>query len=42
LLWCETVAVLAFGLAWLVKGETIFKDTQTSRPDPAAVGQGAA
>lgn len=26
LFWCEAVAVLAFGAAWLVKGETIFKD----------------
>jgi hypothetical protein len=28
LFWCETIAVLAFGAAWLVKGETIFKDSQ--------------
>jgi hypothetical protein len=28
LLWCETIAVLAFGLAWMVKGETIFKDSR--------------
>jgi hypothetical protein len=26
LFWCEMAAVLAFGAAWLVKGETIFKD----------------
>ncbi|MEV4483769.1 DUF998 domain-containing protein [Micromonospora coxensis] len=24
--WCETVAVLAFGAAWLVKGEAIIRD----------------
>lgn len=30
-LWCEVAAVLAWGIAWLVKGETIFKD-----PSPSA------
>jgi hypothetical protein len=29
LLWCEVAAVLAWGIAWLVKGETIFKDPGT-------------
>jgi len=29
LFWCELVAVVAFGVAWLVKGETIFKDPGT-------------
>jgi hypothetical protein len=24
--WLETVAVMVFGLAWLVKGETFLKD----------------
>lgn len=28
LFWCETVAVLSFGIAWLVKGETIFRDSK--------------
>ena len=28
LLICEALAVFAFGVAWLVKGETIFKDSQ--------------
>jgi uncharacterized protein YacL len=28
LFWCEAIAVLAFGAAWLVKGETIFRDSQ--------------
>ncbi|MFG3700524.1 DUF998 domain-containing protein [Micromonospora sp. NPDC047620] len=32
LFWCEAVAVLAFGAAWLVKGEAMFRDTQ---PPPA-------
>jgi hypothetical protein len=27
--WPETVAVVAFGVAWLVKGQTIFKDDAT-------------
>ena len=33
--WLETVASVAFGLSWLVKGETLLKDV--SRP-PAGVG----
>ncbi|MEV5767327.1 DUF998 domain-containing protein [Micromonospora sp. NPDC052213] len=32
LFWCEAVAVLAFGAAWLVKGEAMFRD---SPPPPA-------
>jgi drug/metabolite transporter (DMT)-like permease len=28
--WCETAAVLAFGTAWLVKGDTVFTDTASS------------
>lgn len=27
LLTCEALAVFAFGVAWLIKGETIFKDS---------------
>jgi hypothetical protein len=27
LFWAESLTVVAFGVAWLVKGETIFKDT---------------
>jgi hypothetical protein len=27
LFWSESVAVVAFGIAWLIKGETIFKDS---------------
>lgn len=30
--WPETVAVVAFGVAWLVKGQTILKDPPQSRP----------
>jgi len=43
LFWCESVAVVAFGAAWLVKGETIFKDSlpttdaTTSPVSPAPV-----
>ena len=33
--WLETVASVAFGLSWLIKGETLLKDV--SRP-PAGVG----
>jgi hypothetical protein len=32
LLWMESVATVAFGAAWLVKGETVFKDLP--QPDP--------
>jgi hypothetical protein len=32
LLWCETLAVLAFGLAWMTKGETLFRDSQSAPP----------
>jgi hypothetical protein len=39
--WCEAVAVIAFGIAWLIKGETLFADppeetaarTDLSQPD---------
>jgi hypothetical protein len=37
LFWCEAIAVLAFGAAWMVKGETIFRDAQA---DLAAVATG--
>ncbi|SCG40675.1 hypothetical protein [Micromonospora coxensis] len=32
--WCETVAVLAFGAAWLVKGEAIIRDGAGGAGDP--------
>ncbi|MFG3705838.1 DUF998 domain-containing protein [Micromonospora sp. NPDC047670] len=34
LFWCEAVAVFAFGVAWLVKGEAMFSDSQGA-DDPA-------
>ncbi|MEU5940604.1 DUF998 domain-containing protein [Micromonospora sp. NPDC047548] len=34
LFWCETVAVLAFGVAWLVKGEAIIRDGSGRGVDP--------
>jgi hypothetical protein len=30
ILWCEVAAVLAWGAAWLIKGETLFKDPAPS------------
>ncbi len=35
LFWLETVAIVAFGLAWLVKGQAILKDRGTPRSRPA-------
>ncbi|MEV1145551.1 DUF998 domain-containing protein [Micromonospora sp. NPDC049799] len=32
LFWCEAAAVLAFGLAWLVKGEAMFRERSTAQP----------
>src|SRR5215831_17495952 len=37
LFWLEAVAIVAFGIAWLVKGETIFKDKKhAAGPDDRA------
>lgn len=34
--WCETAAVWAFGFAWLIKGETLFQDSDDQvLPQPA-------
>jgi hypothetical protein len=30
LFWCQTIAVLAFGAAWLVKGETLFRESRAA------------
>jgi uncharacterized membrane protein len=32
--WGESVAVVAFGIAWLIKGETLFTDRPEARPAP--------
>ncbi|MBN9790244.1 MULTISPECIES: DUF998 domain-containing protein [unclassified Pseudonocardia] len=34
LFWLEAVAILAFGVAWFVKGDTILKDPPTQDPAP--------
>jgi hypothetical protein len=33
--WLETIAILAFGVSWLTKGEAILKDDFSSSSDPA-------
>ncbi len=41
LFWCETVAVLAFGVAWFAKGESMFgpaADAPTPRAGPTGSG----
>ncbi|MEJ8279277.1 DUF998 domain-containing protein [Pseudonocardia spirodelae] len=35
LFWLEAVAILAFGVAWFVKGDTILTDSPTADPAPA-------
>jgi hypothetical protein len=30
--WCESVAVVAFGVSWLIKGETLFQDKDSQVP----------
>jgi hypothetical protein len=38
LFWCEAIATFAFGFAWWVKGQTLWRDVEPSRPvEPAAV-----
>ncbi|WP_226363319.1 hypothetical protein [Pseudonocardia sp. ICBG1142] len=34
LFWLEAVAILAFGVAWFVKGDTILRDQPTEDPAP--------
>jgi putative copper export protein len=41
LFWLEAVAIAAFGVAWLVKGQAILKDRGTP-PGPADAGTGPA
>jgi hypothetical protein len=41
LFWLEAVAIVAFGVAWLVKGQAILKDAPPGRPAPARVLAGA-
>jgi hypothetical protein len=36
LFWCEAVAVLAFGAAWLVKAEAMFRDSQGADDPPGS------
>lgn len=36
--WCETVAVLAFGVAWLVKGQAIIRSGLPTDPAPTSAG----
>lgn len=36
LFWLEAVAILAFGVAWFVKGDTVLRDPPSSDPAPAA------
>ncbi len=40
LFWCEAIAVVAFGTAWLVKGEKIFSDAAAAADVPVGAGVG--
>jgi len=42
LLWLEAIAVVAFGISWLVKGETILKDKPSGEAAAPPVGELAA
>jgi hypothetical protein len=33
LFWCEAIATFAFGFAWFVKGETLWKDVESQEQD---------
>lgn len=36
LFWCEAIATFAFGFAWWVKGQTLWRDVESSRPVESA------
>jgi uncharacterized membrane protein len=36
LFWCEAIATFAFGFAWWVKGETLWRDAESARPVESA------
>jgi hypothetical protein len=36
--WLESIAILAFGVSWFTKGETILKDEQPWGSDPTITG----
>ncbi len=41
LFWCEAIATFAFGFAWWVKGQTLWRDVESARPvEPAAAAAG--
>jgi hypothetical protein len=40
LFWFEALAVVAFGVSWLVKGETLLKDGPDSQDVPASQSDG--
>jgi uncharacterized membrane protein YobD (UPF0266 family) len=40
LFWFEALAIVAFGVSWLVKGETILKDRPDSRDMPGSQSDG--
>jgi hypothetical protein len=37
LFWCEAIATFAFGFAWWVKGETLWKDVESQEQDQEPV-----
>jgi hypothetical protein len=38
--WLESIAIVAFGVSWLIKGETILKDQETPREQPQRLAAG--
>ncbi len=39
--WLESIAIVAFGVSWLIKGETILKDQEAPREQPQRHAAGA-